>query len=43
LKIELVDLISKKGVGLPNAPGAGFPGGLPGGLPGLNIPGLPRQ
>ncbi|MFM8262054.1 MAG: DUF4340 domain-containing protein [Pirellula sp.] len=43
LKIELGDLITKKGVGLPNAPGAGFPGGLPGGLPGLNIPGLPRQ
>ena len=39
LKIELGDLISKKGVGLPNAPASG----LPGGLPGLNIPGLPPR
>ncbi|MFZ4080185.1 MAG: DUF4340 domain-containing protein [Pirellula sp.] len=39
LKIELGDLISKKGVGLPNAPASG----LPGGLPGLNIPGFPPR
>ena len=36
LKIELADLITKKGVGLPAPPSSG----LPGSLPGLNIPGL---
>jgi hypothetical protein len=39
LKIEINDLITKKGVGLPNQPQSG----LPGGLPGLNIPGLSDQ
>jgi len=39
LKIELADLITKKGVGLPAPPSSG----LPGSLPGLNIPGLSDQ
>lgn len=39
LKIELADLIAKKGVGLPAPP----PSGLPGSVPGLNIPGLSDQ
>ncbi|MBM3965478.1 MAG: DUF4340 domain-containing protein [Planctomycetes bacterium] len=39
LKIELADLITKKGVGLPVPP----PSGLPGSVPGLNIPGLSDQ
>jgi hypothetical protein len=43
LKIELVDLVAKKGVGLPSGGPAGLPGGLPGGFQGLNIPGLPQQ
>ena len=39
LKIELGDLITKKGAGAPGLP----PSGLPGGFPGLNIPGLPGR
>jgi len=39
LKIELADLITKKGVGLPTPPTSG----LPGSVPGLNIPGLSDQ
>ena len=39
LKIELADLITKKGVGLPAPPSSG----LPGSLPGINIPGLSDQ
>lgn len=39
LKIELADLITKKGVGLPAPPSSG----LPGSVPGFNIPGLSDQ
>lgn len=39
LKIELADLITKKGVGLPTPPATG----LPGSVPGFNIPGLSDQ